>query len=252
MEQALFNFPYHIALPDGRGFDYFVAQSARRRSLSIVVQPDGEVLVKTPIHINSQEVETFVRRNAEWVLARLRDNARRPQAAAPVRFADGERVSYLGVPHALRIRGGLPVRAARNGETLEITLHLIPPANKPHEAAECLTQWFTQEAARLFPGRIEHCRELAAREGLPAITRLTLRAMSSRWGSCSATGHITLNPMLLQAPLECADYVAMHELCHLRELNHSPRFYSLLGRCMPDWRKYREQLQAFPPCFRVK
>jgi predicted metal-dependent hydrolase len=72
--------------------------------------------------------------------------------------------------------------------------------------------------------------------------QVRIRRMTRRWGSCTARGVITLNPLLIQASLSCVDYVIAHELVHLLEPSHSPRFYRLLDNVMPDWRRRREKL----------
>ena len=71
---------------------------------------------------------------------------------------------------------------------------------------------------------------------------LRYRFMKKRWGSCSARGQITLNPHLIKSHPQCIDYVILHELCHLKELNHSPRFYALMDKYMPQWRDLKTQL----------
>ena len=68
--------------------------------------------------------------------------------------------------------------------------------------------------------------------------------MKRYWGSCSPRGSITLNPALIKAPVHCVEYVLLHELCHLSEHNHSPRFYGLLDRHMPGWREAKEELDG--------
>lgn len=77
----------------------------------------------------------------------------------------------------------------------------------------------------------------------PAKPKLSLRTMRTRWGSCSKKGNITLNFKLIQAPSYCIDYVIMHELCHLIEHNHSSRYYRILDRMMPDWKRGRKRLE---------
>jgi predicted metal-dependent hydrolase len=68
--------------------------------------------------------------------------------------------------------------------------------------------------------------------------------MKARWGSCGAVGHIILNLRLIHMPIELIDYVVIHELCHLKEHNHSPRYYALLDRALPDWRERRAALNS--------
>jgi predicted metal-dependent hydrolase len=71
---------------------------------------------------------------------------------------------------------------------------------------------------------------------------ITIKTLKSRWGSCTYDGRVTLNLLLIQAPLECIDYVVAHELCHLVEHNHGKGFYALLARVMPDWKARKERL----------
>jgi predicted metal-dependent hydrolase len=105
--------------------------------------------------------------------------------------------------------------------------------------------WYREHARMVFARRLECCHTAAA--GLLGINRpgFQLRRMSRRWGSCTRAGNVLLNPDLVKAPLACIDYVVMHELCHLKVLNHGPEFYRLLGRCMPDWERRKGRLDAF-------
>lgn len=68
--------------------------------------------------------------------------------------------------------------------------------------------------------------------------------MKKQWGSCSPQGHILLNPHLVKAPRDCIDYVILHELCHLQEHNHSPKFYQLLSQLMPAWKSVKTRLDS--------
>jgi predicted metal-dependent hydrolase len=75
---------------------------------------------------------------------------------------------------------------------------------------------------------------------------MKIRSMKSRWGSCTGKGKITLNLKLIYMPVDLIDYVVLHELCHLKELNHSPAFYALLSRVMPNWKAQRKRLNSTP------
>ena len=96
------------------------------------------------------------------------------------------------------------------------------------------------EAARTdIPPRVQH---FAALMGV-RCGRITIRAQKTRWGSCSAKGNLNFNCLLMLCPEEVRDYVVVHELCHLRELNHSPRFWALVESILPDYRTHRKWLK---------
>jgi len=95
----------------------------------------------------------------------------------------------------------------------------------------------------IFHTRLLRCLDDAPALRLPPPT-LLIRRMARRWGSCTRTGNILLNVDLVKTPLYCIEYVIMHELCHRRIHNHSPGYYRLLSRCMPDWEKRKTRLEA--------
>ena len=108
------------------------------------------------------------------------------------------------------------------------------PRLTPEEEAK-----LRQEAKLLFPRRAAHFAPLLGVD----FGRVSVRGQHSRWGSCSAKGNLNFNYLLLLAPPEVLDYVVVHELCHRKEMNHSPRFWAEVERLVPDWRKHRRWLR---------
>ncbi len=105
-----------------------------------------------------------------------------------------------------------------------------------------LDQWYTEKAEKQFHHAFERCWPKFEKQGTPRPD-IQIRKMKSRWGSLSAKGRLTLNTDLVRAPKECIDYVVTHELCHLKHHNHSPAFYELLEKSMPDWKKRKHKLE---------
>ncbi len=236
---------YRLTDPRGREVLFTITRS-RRRTWTVYVHGNGSVEVRVPTWMSDDEARRHAAEHAPWVFRQLDRLARRPHPPAPLRFADGEKVRYLGGHLVLRLRPGLPVRADLDEAAGELRLTLPPPADNPVLIKRLLLDWYARRASALFPARVERCLEHARAERFPPLTRLTIRHARSRWGSCSAQGHVMLNAMLVQAPPECTDYVVLHELCHLREMNHSRRFYAILTRLMPNWKVYSEKLDAIP------
>jgi predicted metal-dependent hydrolase len=126
-------------------------------------------------------------------------------------------------------------RTYREGSAL--WLHL--PSTGAEELKPVLESWYRQQAWLHLPLRLRHFAEnLGVRP-----TRITVRSQKTRWGSCSVRGTISLNWRLMLLPSVLADYVLAHELCHLRHLDHSPRFWALLSTLMPDYRERRFALR---------
>ena len=98
----------------------------------------------------------------------------------------------------------------------------------------------TTKAKRIIPQRVRHYATLMGVE----YGRVTIRMQKSRWGSCSAKGNLNFNCLLMRTPVEIIDYVVVHELCHLKELNHSPRFWAEVEKVLPDYKERRKWLRV--------
>jgi predicted metal-dependent hydrolase len=119
---------------------------------------------------------------------------------------------------------------------------LIVPMNgaAPSSIARAVQDWFCERALDRFCERVEHFRLLA---GVPAAPEVRLSAARTRWGSCHASGRIRLNWRLVQMPHRLIDYVVVHEVAHLIEMNHSPRFWRVVAGMVPDYASCRRELR---------
>lgn len=211
-----------------------------RRTIAIYVNRDGSVLVRAPTRAPFAEICLFLRERWEWLQHHRSRFLREPPRTQ--RFEDGEPILHLGEELILRVEAASRTRALRRGQEL----HLGVPARAPEDSSAVLAAvegWQRREALQLFPERLAHCHATLQELRLP-VPQLRVRKMRSRWGSCSRNAVITLNLELIRMPLDCIDYVITHELCHLVEFNHSPRFYELQSRFVPDWRERKRRLEA--------
>lgn len=221
-------------------FSYYL--SRKRRTLGMSVHPDGSVTVRAPAGTARQAIRDFVMRQAEWIArARLRFR-QREQRREPASAAEG--YLYLGTRYPLRLAEGERESVAiREGE-LVVTAR--PAAGEPERVALLCDRWYRRQAQNLFRERLLVCHERLKSEDIPLPQGLVIRAMRSRWGSYSYRTHrICLNLNLIKAPLECLDYVMIHELCHARVRHHGPAFWELVGRHVPDHRRLRAQLAQY-------
>jgi predicted metal-dependent hydrolase len=218
---------------------------APRKTLGITVQPDDlRVIVKAPEGTPVEEVEARVLKRASWILKQQKELERYLPHLPPRQYVSGETHRYLGRQHRLKViesENGIEESVRRDGSFIYVQVH--DKANT-ERVKELLDAWYHDRARRVFEERLEACYPKVAHVGVPYPT-IAVRAMSTRWGSCSANGRITLNVKLIRVPKPYIDYVIFHELCHLAESNHTPRFFELLDRILPDWRRRREQLNRY-------
>ncbi len=230
--------PEQLLVYGERRIPYRLRFSDRKR-LRITVRPDLSVLADAPGRFGEEEAREAVRSKARWILRQLASFEEFHPLPTPHRFVSGETFVYLGRQYRLKVETGPPAPAKLRGRFLHVT---VAEKADTKVVKRALDTWYRKRAEDVFHRYLATCMEVAGRHGVnqPA---LTIRDMRTRWGSCSAAGRITLNLKLVQAPVHCIEYVIMHELCHLVHHDHSPRFYRLLSRCMPDWEKRRAVLR---------
>ncbi|MGU3666266.1 M48 family metallopeptidase [Methylobacterium sp. A49B] len=191
--------------------------TARRITLRVSAAT-GEVVITLPSRTAINTAQLFAARHSGWIAARL---ARVP---ARVVFEPGASVPVRGVAHRLELRGTRGgVRAEGDGEDAVLSV-----ACEPAHVARRIREFLVREARRDLTEAVErYVDRLGERP-----TRITLRDTRSRWGSCTARRELNFSWRLILAPPMVLDYLVAHEMAHLREMNHSPRFWALLhGLC---------------------
>jgi len=211
-----------------------------RKRLSISVHPDGSVTALAPSDRSLEDVLAHLRRRRAWIAKQRRHFEKYQPLPEEKRYVSGETHLYLGRQYRLRIRQADEAAAKLIGRFFNVH---VPRPDEPQAVAAAMDAWYREHAESLLRDRLDRCLESAASLRLTEVS-LRVRPMRRRWGSCSEAGTITLNVDLVKAPLHCIDYVIMHELCHLRVHDHSPAFFRLLGRCMPDWQARKQRLET--------
>ena len=221
---------------------YEIAHRPRvTRRIHLELSERGALRVVAPRRMSQRTIHQTLASNPRYV-ARFLDQAREQWAKRePLLYVDGEKHLVLGRRYPLdiwRARGARP-----RLEWLHDRIRLTFPATPEVEAVRgLLLKGYRQRALDDFTARLEAIRADApwARRRRP---QMRLRRMKASWGTCSSDGIITLNPLLLRAPPHCIDYVIAHEVCHLRQLNHGPRFYALQEQLFPAWQEARQHLR---------
>jgi predicted metal-dependent hydrolase len=200
---------------------YNIRRSERARRVRVTVDATRGVEVVLPRRAPEREAAAAVSQLRPWIERRMRELDRAHAAVA----ARGASVPYLGELLALVPQSGR-TRVHRRGD------RLLVPAGP--ERAEALERWYRRAASVEIEPRLDNACAAAG----TSYTKLTIRGQRTRWASCSRAGAMSFNWRLLLAPETVLDYVVWHEVCHLKVMDHSPRFWALLAHHFPS---YREQ-----------
>lgn len=213
----------------GRAVAYTVRESARARTVRLKISPREGVEVIIPVGAPPLDVEALLRRRAAWILKHY-------TTPAPLQrqFVTGEQVLYQGQTLTLDVAEkprGHSISLALDGDTLRLR---VPPGTDAPAMRAALESWYRAQAKVYLPRR---AAELAQQHGFQ-YGKITIKGQRARWGSCSSQRNLNFNWRLMLAPPAAIDYVILHELCHLTEMNHSRRFWTLVGRCCPDYQQW--------------
>ena len=203
----------------------------RARRYLLRLRPDGTARVTIPRGGSTEFARQFVERHAAWLereLQRIQSQPRKPAA-----WTIGTEILLRG--------GAVCIEAGFNGEarTVRFGGEWVRVSDPAADLRPAIEGHLRQLAGRELPPRV---LALAARHGL-TVRRIAVRNQKSRWGSCSRRGTISLNWRLIQTPAFVSDYICLHELVHLRQMNHSPKFWREMERVCPDYRMARQWLK---------
>ena len=240
-------------LLDGVAVAYEVKRG-KRRTIGFSVGSDG-LSVSAPKWVPLYEIDKAVVEKSAWVIKKLRETRQRHEKleAARIEWKDGTAVPFLGEQvivvldprHAFGGVGAeLKSSAVTHADTLpgitNLTLHVgLSHTATPEQIKDAVQAWLMRQAKRLFIERLNHFA--------PTLDvqwrKLSLSSAGTRWGSASADGSIRLNWRLMHFKPSVIDYVVVHELSHLRVMDHSPRFWDTVRAVVPDYAELRSQLK---------
>lgn len=221
----------------GQTILYTVRRSVRARQIRLRVGATLGLEVVVPARGRLPDIPALLRERADWILRAI-ERVASQAVPVPAPLAEGATVPYLGVEQRLVLLAGTGLKpgARHDGAEDTLTVRFDPAA---YTLAAVLEWWFREQARAQVAARVEY---FAAQLGV-RHTRLTIRDTRSRWGSCSSRGGLNFSWRLILAPPPILDYVVIHELAHLRELNHSPRFWAIVAEHCPDYRARRDWLK---------
>lgn len=221
-----------LELADGEVLEYVLTRSARRRSIGLKIDHSGLTLI-IPARATIADAERAIRAKIAWIrghLTRLKSLPPPP----PALLHNGAAIQWLGQP--CRIAAPAP-----RSKLTDNILALASKAESPEAVRDAFIRFSRSTARIYFAQRAAHF----APNMQVNPRRILLTSASTRWGSCTAAGDVRIHWRLMQAPPAVIDYVIVHELAHLKEMNHSPRFWAEVEKMMPDWKNHRQWLRQY-------
>ncbi|NND54262.1 MAG: M48 family metallopeptidase [Gammaproteobacteria bacterium] len=212
--------------------DWTIRESARAKNLRVQIFPHGAVEIVVPRRTSRRAVAAFIAEHHDWILAN--------QAAYKARRGDEpelpETIELAAIDETFQVRylEGQRMRVRENGDELLV----FTPLQSPETVWPTLQHWLKQKARPHLSACLTRCTD---ETGLQP-SRLQVRLQKTRWGSCSPNGTISLNAAVMLRSPEEMRYVVIHELCHLRHMNHGRRFWQLVRRFEPAYRAIDRRL----------
>jgi predicted metal-dependent hydrolase len=221
---------------DGQAISYTLKRSARARCARLEIRQATGLTIIIPKSYDITDISGLMQKKKRWILNNLTRYCQTRPPAIGKELKSGDSIPYLGGTLKLVLRQN---QDSAYSAILENNNLIISPGNKDNGLGLVLEQWYRMQAAHLIK---EKADKLSTRFGL-AYNRLTIRGQRSRWGSCSHKGTLSFNWKLMMTPEPVVDYVITHELLHLKEMNHTRRFWRLVEEHCPHWREHRKWLK---------
>jgi predicted metal-dependent hydrolase len=199
--------------------NYTVVRSPRRRKLTITVERDRTVVVHAPSAIPEEKIHQVVEAKRQWIFEKTRHAQKYDDLPHPPgkELVNGESALYLGRSYRIEF-------VAANLERIEFAHKFFVPADLADSKSEAFRGWYIARAEEKILPRVHyHARQLGVEFGKARIVDNRYR-----WGSCTVNNNLTFNWRLIKAPVSVIDYVIVHELAHLIEANHTPRFWNIV------------------------
>lgn len=225
------------AKPLDGDFAFEVVKSARR-TISISINRHGSVVIRTPKRISQAKVLEIVALKKQWILKKIAQISTTISKNINEDYKTSEILRFLGENYQIEFQQYTTNSVAfQNGQ--------LCVKSKKERDFSVIEKWLVGEALKVFSQRLSHNFAIFSQKLEYNFPILKIRKMKSRWGSMlsgRAVGVMTLNLNLIHKPIECIDYVIMHELCHLKFPNHSGDFYNLQQSFVPNWRELKALL----------
>lgn len=228
---------------EASGFIAEVIRTERRKTADIRVE-DGAVSVVVPRDLPMERIDSLLKEKRKWIKEKIVLH-RQAQPVSEKQFVSGEAFSYLGRNYRLKVEKGAfqPVRLIAG----RLVVTVPEGKDQPHMIRNALVRWYKRQAEQKLVEKVERYAPVVGVEP----TGVGIKSFKSRWGSCTAKGRLEFNWRVMMAPNSVVDYVVIHELCHLKQHDHSADFWQIVERVMPSFLEKKAWLKQYEMSLRL-
>ncbi|NLI93882.1 MAG: M48 family metallopeptidase [Peptococcaceae bacterium] len=220
--------------------EYELRKSSKAKRINVAIK-DQRMSVAVPTGYTMEYAKNFLESHKELLLKHFLKHLSKTNSKSPKEYVSGEKFLYRGrnYPLLVEMSSGSEYFALFKGSRIvaSIPSTLLPDEQRPF-IQKLIKEWYIGQAAKLLPEQVEYYSKLL---NIP-YKKLKIKDQKTRWGSCSNKGNINLNWRIIMAPNQVVAYVIIHELSHLRFMNHSKDFWKLVEQHLPDYKKWRKWL----------
>jgi predicted metal-dependent hydrolase len=205
-----------------------------------VLPPHGDVRIAAPLHLSEETIRLYAISKLPWIKQQQK-KIRNQERESRREFINKETHYYQGRKYLLRIfERNEPPRVELNKKYLDL---YVRPHTSTLQRQHILNKWYRNEMKELIPVYIKKWEKVMAVK----VADFGIKSMKTKWGTCNIEAkRIWLNLELAKKPLQCLEYIIVHEMVHLLERRHNDRFIWYLNKFMPQWKSYREELNRLP------
>jgi len=217
-------------------------RSRRARRLRLQMDNEGHLTLIAPLLMGKRGIDMFISQHIIWIEKQLAKIEKQKRLRPKFQYQSGDRYYYFGEQVTLDVK---PVDKKRPAikvreDKMIITLHRkISRSDGVIAVKKSIEGFYRRKAEEVIHDRLQFFNEHYGFK----YNRVTMRNQKTRWGSCSRAGNLNFNWRLIMAPIEVIDYVVVHELCHLKEMNHSSRYWALVVQVIPNYKEVRKWLR---------
>ena len=219
----------------------YTLERKKVKNINLRIKPDKNIYVSANKRVSVRVIETFIKSKEVFILEAFQRFEKSAEIDTKIGYNIGDEIIYFGRKLELKIVKSIKEGVKASGESIYIFVKDVDDSAKKKNL---LKKWEINLAREVFTKVVDHFYPEFKALGV-AYPKLSIRTMTSRWGSCKPNGgKITLNLELLHKPKECLEYVVLHELSHFIHPNHSKDFWNFVGNIMPDYKKRKDILNG--------